>query len=392
MAKGGKYLRQAAPQGSGQSPRRDYREPVEKKKKKLGVVPIILIVIVVLLVTVIGGALWYINNMLGLVSKPGQVTTPSMSAEEEANMLGTLPTQPMTAPMEETETTSPEDTWPEIHSDQNITNIMVVGQAAREDEDYRLADSMILCSINRETKTLTMTSFMRDLRVVIPAYAGHSQGFNRINNVYHLGSHWTGEVSGSMEMLALAIEQNFGVHVDHTVEVGFYSFMDIVDLVGGIDVELNQQECEQMWIDGTGANVDIQPGANHLNGYQALMYARMRKVGHGDFDRTARQRHVITEILKKCKEMSILEVNNLFREVMPMIVTDMTTQEMTNYAFELIPMLKGLNIVSQSIPFEGTYWSTNQGTEDVPDWVLDANLKKNGEMLRESIGMVEATE
>ena len=202
MAKGGKYLRQEAPRGSRQSPRRDYREPVEKKKKKMGVLPIILIVIAVLLVTVIGVGYWYVTNMLGLVSRPGQVTTPSMSAEDEANMLGTMPTQPITGPAEETETTSPEDTWPEIHSDQNITNIMVVGQAAREGEDYRLADSMILCSINRETKTLTMTSFMRDLRVVIPAYAGHTQGFNRINNIYHLGSHWTGEVSGSMETVS----------------------------------------------------------------------------------------------------------------------------------------------------------------------------------------------
>lgn len=392
MAKGGKYLRQESPRGSRQAPRRDYREPGQKKKKKMGVLPIILIVIAVLLVTVIGCAFWYVQNMLGLVSKPGQVATPSMSAEDEANMLGTLPTQPMTAPVEETETTSPEDTWPEVHSDQNITNIMVVGQAAREGEDYRLADSMILCSINRETKTLTMTSFMRDLRVVIPAYAGHTQGFNRINNIYHLGSHWTGEVSGSMEMLSIAIEQNFGVHIDHTVEIDFGVFQKVVDLVGGIDVELNQQECEYMWVDGTGANVDIKPGANHLNGYQALVYARMRKVGHGDFDRTARQRHVITEILTKCKSMGILEVNSLFREVMPMITTDMTTQEMTNYAFEFIPMLKDLNIVSQSIPFEGTYWSTNQGNDEVPDWVLDADLKKNGRMLRESIGMVEETE
>ena len=90
--------------------------------------------------------------------------------------------------------------------------------------------------------------------------------------------------------------------------------------------------------------------------------------------------------------MGLRELHDLATTILPMITTDMTTQEMTNYAFEFIPMLKDLNIVSQSIPFEGTYWSTNTGTEEVPVYVLDADLKKNGQMLRESIGLVEATE
>jgi len=106
-----------------------------------------------------------------------------------------LPTAP-------TETTSPEETWPEVVSDQNITNIMFIGNAARPDDTERFSDSNILVSINRETKTITLTSIIRDLRVVIPAYAGHTPGFNRINHVYHLGSYYTGHKEDSMKLMA----------------------------------------------------------------------------------------------------------------------------------------------------------------------------------------------
>lgn len=382
MAKGGKYLRKKAP-----------------GKKSGKVVIIVLLVLIVLILAVIGGLFWYLDKFVaGSITNAGDVTVPvmTMSEDEELAMLGTLPTETVpdapaetTAPVE----TSPEDTWPVIESDENITNIMLVGQAARWGETYRLSDSMILCSINRETKTLTMTSFLRDLRVVVPAYAGKSQGFNRMNVCYHLGSYYTGEVKGSMEMLALAVEQNFGVHVDHTVEVDFEIFETVVDLLGGVEVELTQPEVDYINEIIDKNNEDpvepYLPGKNTLNGELALIYARLRKIDN-DFNRTNRQRNVITSLLKKMMSMNIMDVHNLFMEVLPSIITDMTNEEITNYALEFIPMLKDIKIVSQSIPVEGTYWYKNIGSEEVPDYIIDADLKKNGDLLRESIGLVEA--
>ena len=380
MAKGGRYLRKKAP-----------------AKKGGKVLIIVLLVLILLVAAVIGGLFWYMNKFVaGSITKASDVTVPvvTMSEEEENAMLGIYPTETQgeeeetTAPVE----TSPEDTWPVIESDENITNIMLVGQAARYGETYRLADSMILCSINRETKTLTMTSFLRDMRVTVPAYAGKGQGFNRMNVCYHLGSYYTGEVKGSMEMLALAVEKNFGVHVDHTIEVDFEIFEKVVDLLGGVDVELTEAEADYMSgylneigiLDGT-----YEAGPITLNGYEALQYARARKLDN-DFNRTNRQRTVITNLLKKMMTMNIMDIHGLFMEVLPMIVTDMSNEEITNYAWEFIPVLKDINIVSQSIPFEGTYWYKNLGTEEAPDYVIDADLKKNGDLLRQSIGLVEA--
>ena len=103
---------------------------------------------------------------------------------------------------------------------------------------------MILCSINRETKTLTMVSFLRDLYIHLPAYAGHTAGRNRINVCYALGSTWKRSSEGGMEMLALCVEQNFGIHVDHTIEVGFEAFTNIIDILGGVEVNVTEAEAE----------------------------------------------------------------------------------------------------------------------------------------------------
>ena len=139
-------------------------------------------------------------------------------------------------------------------------------------------------------------------------------------------------------------------------------------------------------------NFQLKPGKNYINGWQALCYARMRKVGHGDYERTERQREVITAILNKVKKMNILEIHGMFTEVLPMITTDLTNKEITNYAFEFIPMLKDLKIQSQRIPFEGNETSISRTYEDgtVDYMIAPGNLKTTAEQLQRSIGMIPA--
>ena len=86
--------------------------------------------------------------------------------------------------------------------------------------------------------------------------------------------------------------------------------------------------------------------------------------------------------------MNILSLNNWLQTLLPMIVTDMTNEDITNYAFELLPMLADLKIQSQTIPFEGTWWGKDLDPDGVHNYVIDANLQRNGQLLRESIGYV----
>ena len=129
-----------------------------------------------------------------------------------------------------------------------------------------------------------------------------------------------------------------------------------------------------------------------LSPYLTLCYARMRKVGHGDYERTERQRTVITKMIEKLKDMNILEINNLFQTVLPMITTDMSNKEITNYAFEFIPMLKDLKIQSQRIPFEDNERSVVKTYEDgTTDYMIaPGDLEKTAKQLQESIGMIPA--
>lgn len=347
-----------------------------EKRKRIGAA------LLLILLTGVAACILYHTHLLNLINRPDPAET--------TQAVETLPEEPTQPP-----TTSPEETWPEIISDQNITNIMLVGQAAREGESARIADTMILCSINRETRTLTMTSIMRDLRLVWPEFRDANgklhYGHNRINMAYNMGYKWAGNPQGGMELLASIVEHNLGVPVDHTVEINFDVFQQVMDVMGGVDVELSEAEVNYLQDNYPASDTakTLEPGVNHLSPYLTLAYARMRKVGNGDYERTERQRRVITLLIDRLREMNILEVLDLSERVLPMITTDMTNREITNYAFEFIPMLKELNVQSQSIPFPDTYWPVSVDMGTYIDSQIDCDAAANGKLLRQSIGMEE---
>lgn len=350
-------------------------------KKKIWV---FLAAIAVLLIAVIAGGLIYWNNMLDLVGD-AQQTVPTLSQEEIDALLGTT---------EATETvpTTPEETWPVVKSDENITNIMLVGQNWREDEQNKLSDTMILCSINREKKTLTMVSILRDLYVPLPAYAGHGPGRNRINVCYALGSSWKRTSQGGMEMLALCVEHNFGVHVDHTIEVGFDTFAQIVDAFGGVEVNVTKPEAEYM-TNKVGYVGEIQPGPQTLNGYEALAYARIRKID-SDRQRSARQRLVISSLIQKCKGMNLMQLHDIAKSVLPMIITDMTPEEINGYIWEFLPQVKDVQIRTLTIPVDNkilpnSMWGKTIDLYGYQSYVVECNTKLNGAYLRQQLGLEE---
>lgn len=373
MAKGGKYLR---------------KKPV-KKRKTSKVLAIVLIVFAVIIVGGIGFFAWYANSLMSLMTRPDtQTVTVPVDLPPE-----TLPTAAtITVEGQIIEETTPEDTWPVIVPDKNISNILVVGQAARDGEEQLIADTMILFSINRETKTITMTSFMRDLRLVWPEFIdkdGKSHtGNNRINMAYNMGSRWRGDNTGGMDLLSSIIEYNFGVPVDHAVEVNFNLFEDAINILGGVVVDIDEDELKYLQ-DNYGYMENLVLGENRLDGFQALCYARMRKVGHGDYERTERQREVIGNILFSLKYAGLMEMHDMFTQILPQIKTNMTNKEITNYAFEFIPMLKDLEIQSQRIPYDDIQYTMSVEIDGVIDYQLGCDTKATGQRLREAIGMAD---
>lgn len=354
----------------------------QQKVKKTGLgKKIVLSVFLLLLFLVVGavtaGGLYY-NSMLNLVTRPETVTSENILSDDQLKeILGYVPEKIDFDGQNSTSSFSVEnkDQKEKKDKDDSVVNIMLIGQQAREKEVAKLSDTMILCSINKETKTITLTSFLRDLYVKLPDFQGHICGKNRINVAYNLGWYWAGE-KGGMEMLDQLILENFGVEIDYNVEVGFDAFKSVIDTLGGVDMELTADEARHIQV-GNGA------GTYHLDGESALNYARTRhsNAGDNDFYRTNRQRKLITNLLNKCRSMNITELHNILKEILPLVITDMTNEEITQCALELLPMLVDLKIVSNQVPAEGTYWFDMIDIIGVESSVIICDLEKNSELL-----------
>lgn len=362
-----------------------------RNPKKRMVFISLLVVAAVLAAAVIGVVVYY-NSMLNRINRP-QFTENELSQAEIDYWATYNPDAEERPAIDHSEIESKvpaaaEEAPPKLKGDY-ITNILLIGQDFRIGEDTKLADSMILCSVNRKTDTMTMTSFLRDSYIQMPDFKGRQCGKNRINVVYNLGWKWAGELGG-MEMMDLCLKNNFGIEVDHNIEVNFDAFHKIIDLLGGIDVELSQAEVDYLKKDKTGFNDYVQVGANHLDGYTSLCYARARKLD-GDVQRTARQRKVVTSVINRVKEMNIREINALAKEILPMITTDMSNSEITSLLAELLPMLPNLKLESGTCPAEGTYWGELIDIAGYPSSVLKMDVGANRQRLM-AICEVEAFE
>ena len=224
---------------------------------------------------------------------------------------------------------------------------------------------MILCTIDTEKKTLTMTSFLRDMYLNIPGY-----GKQRINVAYMVGG---------FPMLYDTLRENFGVVVDYGVEVNFDSFTEVIDRVGGVDITLTSAEASHL----RGQGYDVYEGVNHMDGATALAHARNRTTGYdGDFSRTNRQRAVLEALFVKASTLDVASLMGLVDVMIPMVVTDMSNTEIISAATTLAPIMSELELVSQRIPADGTYEMAMIDGMSVllPDF--DANRK----LLQETIG------
>ncbi len=335
------------------------------KRKALIALCIVLALILALLIV----ATIYAESLLSLIGRVDKDNEGSMTPEEYQQWLNSQ-TEDKNATGE---TIDPDDiiwgnnTTP-IEKEEHIYNFMLIGQDRRAGEGRQRSDSMILCTVDTKTATLTMTSFMRDMYVQIPGYYD-----DKMNACYQIGG---------MKLLDECLEVNFGVQVDANVEVDFGGFIEIIDLIGGIDIELNRSEANYLnrrgnWdVDNSTAGTwSLKEGMNHLTGEQALAYSRIRYIGNADFERTDRQRRVLTTVLDSFRDLSIPQLNSLLWKIMPMLTTDMTNADIIAYAMELLPLLRGLTINTQRIPADGTFKFANiKGVSMiVPD--LEANRK-----------------
>ena len=205
---------------------------------------IVVLCVVLLLGLLFGAAYFYLESKLDKINK-ATFEEKDVSGQDLSSLIGNLdesnPTINISETTVPTEAPTEAPTEPDYGETGKIVNILLIGQDGREGEEAKLADGIMLFTLNKETRTLTTTSFLRDSYVKLADYRGKTCGWNRINTSYALGYSWFGN-AGAMEMLNLTLENNYGVKVDGNVEVDFSAVVKIVDAMGGLDIELTGAE------------------------------------------------------------------------------------------------------------------------------------------------------
>ena len=257
-----------------------------------------------------------------------------------------------------------------LHADY-LKNILLIGVDAREGEDAEKtrSDTMMLVTIDTRNNQIKLTSFLRDMYLEIPGYRE-----DKLN---------AAQSRGGTQLLVDTLEYNFKIRIDKYMFVSFEMFTTIIDKLGGIDVEITEKEAKYINSkdhmsrdDGFAFPEPLSGGMQHFTGAQALWYSRIRYLD-SDFMRTARQRKVISALVKKATQQSPAELFELVGEVMPLVRTDLTEDEIMNLGLHALSYLQ-YAIVQQQIPAQDAYKSGTRRSQSV----LLPDMEKNRSVLK----------
>ena len=286
-----------------------------------------------------------------------------------------------------------------VKSDDNIVNILLIGNDKREEKYYTnqrgLRDVIMIATMDRKHGMLKLTSLMRDLRVFVPAADGYEK-FNAATN--H---------EGEVKSLYKTIAHNFNIKLDGYVEVDFDAFKEVVNALGGVEVNLTDTEARYLsitnYIQKKKNRQGLVTGKQVLNGDQALGYCRIRKgfdmIGEpvvtasgliDDYGRTWRQRAVLNSAFEKLKTKSLTTWYDIASKVMPYITTDLDNNQIFEY-MKSVATMGTTDIYQLQIPHNPYFRESERGEFDdsylIPtDGVSgEQNIEKNKDVLNQFI-------
>lgn len=209
-------------------------------------------------------------------------------------------------------------------------NMALFGLDSREGDlgKGNRSDTIMIASLNKETKEVKLVSIYRDTLLELD-----DGSYNKANAAYSFGG-----PEGAISM----INRNLDMNIEKYVSVNFNALVDVIDALGGLDIEMTADEVVHMnnycvetsKVTGVGYT-KIEPevaGTYHLNGVQAVSYSRIRYTAGGDFERASRQRLVLSLIAEKAQSMSLSTINKIINSVFPQVSTNFTLAEMIGYA------------------------------------------------------------
>ena len=261
---------------------------------------------------------------------------------------------------------------------EGYTNIALFGtdsrEGAAENGEPVRSDTIIVASLNNETKEVKLVSVYRDTML-----EQEGQHYDKANVAY---------AQGGPEEAVNMLNRNLDLDIEDYVSVNFLAMADVVDALDGVDIELTDEEVVHLnnycveTSEVTGKSYErIEPevgGTYHLNGVQAVSYARIRYTAGGDFTRTERQRLLIEKVVEKAKDAGIVKINEIIDAVLPEVSTSLSASEILQMAVGVFDYTLG---DSKGFPFDSATPESVPGYSG--SYVVPVGLENNVIQLHE---------
>lgn len=283
---------------------------------------------------------------------PTPTRTPTLASTPAADSLPTPTPVPLSEYYEQTELSEEQlNQFEQDNSDTRYVNVLLIGADRRATTGRYNSDTMMIATVDTVNDRLKLTTLMRDMLVNVPDY-----GYRKLNSVIALGG---------VELLYQTIEENFHITLTDYVMVDLHSFVDVVDAVGGVTVEMTAEEIsaandciaglnKQLGVEYTWDGfIFAEAGPVHLTGKQALGYARIRKID-SEFVRTNRQFKLMNMIFAKFRTFNVAEQYELLYTLLPLVETSMTNEEIISAAAKLLSTNQR-GLIYFRLPIEGLY-------------------------------------
>lgn len=330
--------------------------------------PLLISIIVFSVIAILFGSVYgFYHSKISLIDfNDGKTSGDYVDPDDSELNVGADEMESATAGLEDKESISAEG---ELFYSEDIVNILLIGTDERTSSFSANArgDTCMLLSLNKKKHTVKLVSFERGMGV--PILSGAYEGeYDWLTHTFRYGG---------ADLMMREIQECFRIKIDRYIRVNMKTFIDGINVIGGITVTLSQAEADYINDSNTQK---VSSGVNHLNAEAALTYARCRKID-SDWSRIQRQRNVISAAMNQIKDLNIFEFNNTLNTVLPLVQTNLTEGEITSLLL-LAPKFKGAEIEGMTIPAKDTYGSmTGLGGRNL----FSVDFKTNTEILHDFI-------
>lgn len=339
-----------------------------KEKKRIPIVKIIICAVAILILGSFALGYGYYHSKIELLQREEDILVQDTNDDED-NAAIDEKMQNEIADLEEQDIIKAEG---EIFGDKDVFNVLLIGTDERTPEFSTNArgDTCMLLSINKSTGNVKLVSFERGIGVpiLVDEYGGQ---YDWLTHTFRYGG---------AELMMKEIRECFKVEVNRYVRVNLNTFEKGINTIGGVDISLTQAECDGIsWVNrvDSGQPEPIHVGVNHLNGFSALQYARLRSID-SDWRRIERQRTVVQAAVNQAKSLNLRELDNMLNTVLPLIQTNLTEWEITRLLL-LAPKYNS-TMMQMTIPADNTYGvMTGMGGRSL--YAVD--FQKNADILKE---------